>query len=66
MRDTLYKSGASSLVSLLQATDARLQLLQSLDDGHDGLIGAQHQLAARRPTARPSSRAGTSRSTRSS
>ena len=48
MRNTLYKSGASSLVSLLQATDARLQLLQSLDDGHNGLVGAQHQLAGLR------------------
>ena len=48
MRDTLYKSGASSLVSLLQSTDARLQLLQSLDDGHNGLIAARHQLAAQK------------------
>ena len=48
MRNTLYKSGASSLVSLLQATDARLQLLQSLDDGHNGLIAARHQLAAQK------------------
>lgn len=45
MRATLYKSGASSLVSLLEANDARLQILQSLDDGHNGLIEAQHQQA---------------------
>ena len=46
MRSTLYKSGASSLVSLLEANDARLQLLQQLDDGHNSLVEAQHQLAS--------------------
>ena len=46
MRSTLYRSGASSLVSLLEANDARLQLLQQLDDGHNGLVEAQHQLAS--------------------
>ena len=46
MRSTLYKSGASSLVSLLEANDARVQILQSLDDGHNGLAEAQHQLAS--------------------
>ncbi len=46
MRNTLYGKGASSLLSLLEATDTRLQLLQSLDDGHNGLAEAQHDLAA--------------------
>ncbi len=44
MRSTLYQSGASSLVSLLESTDARLQLLQSLDSGHNSLVETQHQL----------------------
>ena len=46
MRTTLYKSGASSLVSLLQASDDRLKLLQSLDNGQGSLGETQHQLAA--------------------
>ena len=46
MRSTLYKSGASSLVSLLQASDDRLKLLQSLDNGQGGLAETQHQLTA--------------------
>ena len=46
MRTTLYKSGASSLVSLLQASDDRLKLLQSLDNGQGSLAETQHQLAA--------------------
>ena len=46
MRQTLYKSGASSLVSLLQATDERLKLLQSLDGDRGSRDEAQHQLAA--------------------
>ena len=46
MRSTLYRSGASSLVSLLQASDDRLKLLQSLDNGRGGLAEGQHQVAA--------------------
>ncbi len=46
MRQTLFKSGASSLVSLLQATDGRQQLLQSLDNGRGAMVEAQHQLAS--------------------
>ena len=46
MRTTLYKSGASSLVSLLQASDDRLKLLQSLDNGQGSLSETQHQLAS--------------------
>ena len=46
MRQTLFKSGASSLVSLLQATDERLKLLQSLDAGRGAAAEARHQLAA--------------------
>ncbi len=46
MRDTLYKSGASSLLSLLQASDARIELLRTLEGGHNDLIVAQHQLAS--------------------
>ena len=46
MRTTLYKSGASSLVSLLQASDDRLKLIQSLDNGQGSLSETQHQLAS--------------------
>ncbi len=46
MRDTLYKSGASSLLSLLQASDARIELLRTLETGHNSLIESQHQLAS--------------------
>ncbi len=46
MRTTLYKSGSSSLVSLLQASDDRLKILQSIDNGQGGIFEAQHQLQA--------------------
>ncbi len=46
MRQQLYRSGASSLVSLLQANDDRLKLLQSLDSGRSSIAAAQHGLAS--------------------
>jgi HlyD family secretion protein len=48
MRASLYKSGASSLVSLLQASDDRLKLLQSLDNGQGGIAEGRHQAAGLR------------------
>lgn len=46
MRDTLYKSGASSRLSLLQANDARLEMQRTMENDRNGLEEAQHQLAA--------------------
>lgn len=46
MRDTLYKSGSSSRLSLLQANDARLEMQRTMENDRNGLIEAQHQLAA--------------------
>ena len=46
MRDTLYKSGSSSLLNLLQANDARLEMLRTMEFGHNSLIEAQHQLSS--------------------
>ena len=46
MRDTLYKSGASSRLSLLQANDARLEMQRTVENDRNGLVEAQHQLAA--------------------
>ena len=46
MRDTLYKSGASSLLNLLQANDSRLELMRTKEFGHNSLIEARHQLSA--------------------
>ena len=45
MRDTLYKSGASSRLSLLQANDARLEMQRTMESDRNGLVEAQHQLA---------------------
>ncbi len=46
MRDTLYKSGSSSLLNLLQANDARLEMLRTMENGHNSLIESQHQLSS--------------------
>lgn len=45
MRDTLYKSGSSSRLSLLQANDARLEMQRTMENDSNGLAEAQHQLA---------------------
>lgn len=46
MRDTLYRTGASSRLSLLQANDARLEMQRTLENDRNGIAEAQHQLAA--------------------
>jgi HlyD family secretion protein len=46
MRETLFKSGASSKLSLLQANDARLEMQRTMESDRNGLDEAQHQLAA--------------------
>lgn len=45
MRDTLYKSGASSRLSLLQANDARLEMQRTMESDRNGIAEAEHQLA---------------------
>ena len=45
MRDTLFKSGASSKLSLLQANDARLEMQRTMENDSNALVEAQHQLA---------------------
>lgn len=46
MRDTLYKSGSSSLLTLLQATDQRLEMQRTMEFGHNSLLEAQHQITS--------------------
>ncbi|WP_131114098.1 HlyD family type I secretion periplasmic adaptor subunit [Lichenihabitans psoromatis] len=46
MRDTLYKSGSSSLLNLLQANDASLEMKRTREFGQNSLIEAQHQLSS--------------------
>lgn len=46
MRDTLFKSGASSRLSLLQANDARLEMQRTMENQRNALAEAQHQLAS--------------------
>ena len=46
MRDTLFKSGASSRLSLLQANDARLEMQRTMENQRNALVEARHQLAS--------------------
>ena len=46
MRDTLYKSGSSSLLNLLQANDGRIEMQRTMEFGHNSLIEAQHQVSS--------------------
>jgi HlyD family secretion protein len=46
MRDTLFKSGASSRLSLLQANDARLEMQRTMENERNSLVESQHQLAS--------------------
>ena len=46
MRDTLFKSGASSLLNLLTATDARVEMQRTMQFDASGLIEDRHQLAS--------------------
>lgn len=46
MRDTLYKSGSSSFLNLLTATDQRLEMQRTMEFGHNSLIEAQHQITS--------------------
>jgi len=46
MRDTLYKTGSSSRLNLLQANDARLEMQRTTENTHNSLTEAQHQLSS--------------------
>lgn len=46
MRDSLYKSGSSSLLNLLQANDARLEMQRTQEFGFNSLVEAQHQVSS--------------------
>ncbi len=46
MRNTLYKSGANSLLNLLEANDNRLEIQRMLENDKNTLTESQHQLSA--------------------
>jgi hemolysin D len=46
MRQQLVEKQAGSLLNLLLATDQRLELLRTLENGRAGLVEARHQLAS--------------------
>ena len=46
MRDTLLKTGATSRLSLLQASDARLDVQRQREFDHNSLVESQHQLSS--------------------
>jgi HlyD family secretion protein len=46
MRDTLYKSGSSSLLNLLTATDQRLEVQRTMEFQQNSIIEAQHQISS--------------------
>jgi hemolysin D len=46
MRDTLFKSGSSSLLNLLTATDARLEMQRTMEYDINSLTEARHQISS--------------------
>jgi hemolysin D len=46
MRDTLYKSGSTSLLNLLEASDSSLEMQRSLDNDQNSLVELQHQITS--------------------
>lgn len=48
MRQTLVEKQAGSLLNLLLASDARLEMLRTMENGQKALIEAQHQIASLR------------------
>jgi len=46
MRQTLVEKQAGSLLNLLIASDARLEMLRTMESGQKALIEAQHQIAS--------------------
>ena len=45
MRDTLYKSGSTSLLNLLEANDSSLEMQRTLENDRNSLVEQQHQIA---------------------
>ena len=48
MRDSLYKSGSTSLLNLLQATDSSLEMDRSLENNRNSLAELEHQISSLR------------------
>jgi HlyD family secretion protein len=46
MRDTLYKSGSTSLLNLLQASDSHVEMLRTLENNRHSLDELRHQVSA--------------------
>ena len=46
MRDTLYKSGSTSLLNLLQASDSSLEMQRSLENDRNSRVELGHQIAS--------------------
>lgn len=46
MRDSLYKSGSTSLLNLLQATDSSLEMDRSLENNRNSLAELEHQTSS--------------------
>ncbi len=46
MKDTLYKSGSTSLLNLLQANDSSLEMQRSLENDRNSLVELQHQISS--------------------
>ena len=46
MRDSLYKSGSTSLLNLLQATDSSLEMDRSLENNRNSLAELEHEISS--------------------
>lgn len=46
MRQTLVEKQAGSLLNLMVASDQRLEMLRYMEEGHNSLVEAQHQIAS--------------------
>lgn len=46
MRQTLVEKQAGSLLNLMMASDSRLEMLRTMEDGQNALVEAQHQIAS--------------------
>lgn len=46
MRQTLVEKQAGSLLNLMIASDARLEMLRTMEEGQNSLVEAQHQIAS--------------------
>lgn len=46
MRQTLVEKQAGSLLNLMMASDSRLEMLRTMEEGQNSLVEAQHQIAS--------------------